>query len=215
MFKVFPNTSNSYSLSISLYQASASPSHLILYLSGQILNPKSIILTYKPVSNLSKSNTFNLGNCNYTANSSSPLSYTFLPTSSCNFDVFQGSYFITQATYNNAGINTSFVMKNELPIGYELNGQTTYATLSVNPANVPIDANIKATINTNMSNSIYSLSLGTYIINQCIGISTSTSCQFNVNSSIGAYPTNSFYILNAYIYNTTENEKINTSIYVS
>lgn len=215
MFKVVPTGNSPYSLSISLYQVSVNQNHLILYLSGGISNPGSIILTYKPLSNLSKTNVFPLSSCDYVSNSSNLLSYTFLPTSSCNFSIFQGSYVVTQATYDKDGGVIAFVIKSQLPIGYENLRNQTYATISLNPQIVSINANTEANVNTNMLNSSYSLSLGNYIIKQCTGISTKNSCLFNVNSSIGVNKTNSFYELNAYVYNGTENDKINASIYVS
>lgn len=212
MFIISSPKANTYSPSISLYQVSVNSNSLTLFLSGQINDPSSITLIYSPVSNLSKSNTFNLGNCNYTAGS---FSYTFTSTSACSFSGFQGSYILKKAEYNNAGTLTAFVVKSLLPIGYEPSNSTAYAIVSASPSIVAPSNEITATIETNMTGSNYSLSLGSYIIKGCTDLSASTPCQFFLNSSIGADTQNSFYEINAYVYNKTDNYETNTSVYLT
>lgn len=215
MFKILPTNQNSYSQVITLYETSVNSNSLTLYLSSKINDPQSLVLNYSPISNLYTYYTFNLINCNSISNTSSITpAYIFKSTSDCDFSIFQGTYVLNKATYNNDGTTTELNIKSSV-IGYEPSNSVTFSTISVSPSILPHGGSTTATLETNMANSIYSLSLGKYTIRQCTGISTSKQCSFVLNSSIGVYNINSFYILNAYIYNTTENEETNTSIYVS
>lgn len=216
MFKLFPDNSNTYSQSITIFRASVSPKSLTLFLSGKIGDPKSILLTYSKQSNISASNTISLSDCDYFSNYSiSVFSYTFLNSSDCNFSVFNGPYFITKATYFNGENTMAFFIKSPIKFGYNVNKTGLYAVVSTYPAIATIGTLTTAYIKTNIYNSSYSLFLGKYVVKKCLGIPSSFGCSFILNSSIGIYNSSSFYQLKAYVYNSSENYEASTSIYIT
>ncbi len=214
MFKFSKMNENSYSATVYLYGISINNSTAKVYLSHKIDYPGSIIITYEPV-NLSKVMTFNFSNCVYSINYSSinPV-YIFYSSKKCNFTVFNGKYLILSAEYNNGNYYKSFVIKDD-QIGYIQSPQVLYANVSLSKQIAQYGSYVSVSIETNIKNGYYSLFLGNYTVLNCNNIQTQYPCTFNLNSSIGVDQTNSFYVINAYVYNSTASTRANTTIYVS
>ena len=216
MFKLIPHNSNSFSTSVMLYQAIANASNLKIYLSKAISLPTSIVLYYEPL-NFSKIYSFSFTNCEYTEQllPSSTIYTFYYNATNCNLHVFNGTYIISNATYYEDGMRQMFKI-NDANIGYQFYPTVVSSTLTLSPPNAMIGETVNAIITTNIKNATYSLFLGTYVIPTCenISITKSTQCSFVVSPSIGVVSTNTFYIVNAYIYNSTVNERTNATLYV-
>jgi len=202
MINILHLSPSSTSVPIHLVSLNVNETKTIVFMSSAIQYPQTLSIEYQKVGS-SNVLTFSFSNCNIIENKSNNIfgEYIYNSTSSCNFNIFQGSYELLYAYYLNNGVKTSIKIDNKI-FGFNPQNKPYYTKLIISPEVVNYNGVVSVSVMTNLTNSKYSLKVNNYPVSSCQNINSLNGCKFIVNSSLGIY-TNGTYNVSATIYNNS------------